>query len=291
MPQTLSVHLLPALFEPQQLSGGVAVIIDILRASTTITTALFHQASCVIPCLTVDDALQHRDQAAAGSVLLGGERGGIRIPGFDLSNSPADYAPAVVQDRVIAFTTTNGTRALLRAAAAEQIVVGCFLNLSAIVGWLQSQSRPVHLICAGTDGQITGEDVLFAGAVVDQLTRASAPAPPAPTAIAPTATPPAAAARSGWLPDDSARIACSYWTRQVPAAMTASTADQSIASAAVRQQLEQALPQTQGGRNLLRLGYESDLPRCCRIDAAPVIPAYNPLTGRLLRRPNPPAGS
>ena len=165
MPGFCRVHLLPALFEPADLQGGIAVIVDILRASTTITHALANGAQKVIPCRSIDDAQALRTSPDDG-VLLGGERGGIRIDGFDLSNSPDDYSNAVVAGKTIGFTTTNGTKALLRSEKAQKIIIGSFANFSKVLDRIVDSGKPIHIVCAGTNGAITGEDVLFAGAVV-----------------------------------------------------------------------------------------------------------------------------
>jgi 2-phosphosulfolactate phosphatase len=103
--------------------------------------------------------------------LLGGERQGRRIEGFDLGNSPAEYTPEVVDQRSIVFTTTNGTRAMAAAAGADRILLGAFVNLTALVDQLADDQRPLQLVCAGTNGEETSEDILFAGAVVDRLSQ------------------------------------------------------------------------------------------------------------------------
>lgn len=120
MPRPLHVHLLPKLFEPEELRGGIAVILDILRASTTIVHALANGARGVMPTDEVDEAFQIRDQLPPGSALLGGEREGVLIPGFDCDNNPFAYPPDVVRGKTIVFTTTNGTRALKRASLAAR---------------------------------------------------------------------------------------------------------------------------------------------------------------------------
>jgi len=170
MSRRVSVHLLPELFEPEALQGGIAVVIDILRASTTIISALAAGASAVIPVEDVDEAQRVVQKFAPGSALLGGERGGMKIPGFDLGNSPEEYASDRVRDKTIVLTTTNGTKAILRTKLAHRVLIGAFANLGAVVAALQQGNAPIHLICAGSDGQVTREDVLFAGEVVRRLT-------------------------------------------------------------------------------------------------------------------------
>lgn len=147
------VHLLPNLFEPEEFRGGVAVILDILRASTTIVHALAHGAARVIPTGEIAEARRVAGGLPVGSVLLGGEREGLQIEGFDLDNSPFAYTPELVKGRTIVFTTTNGTRALLRSDRADRVLIGSFVNLQAVVDDLAQEDRPVHLVCAGDKGE------------------------------------------------------------------------------------------------------------------------------------------
>lgn len=169
MKRPIRVHLSPALFEPEELTEGCAVVIDALRATTTIVTALAAGADRIIPCVDVDEARRIAASLPSGSALLGGERGGVKIAGFDLGNSPAEYTSAVVGGKTVAFTTTNGTRALRKASQARRVGVAAFANLNAVVRWLAAQSGPIHVICAGTDGHVTLEDVLCAGAITRGL--------------------------------------------------------------------------------------------------------------------------
>ena len=118
MTKTLNVHALPKLVEPKDLADGTVVVIDVLRASTTIIAALEAGAVEVIPCLEIDDARRVAAQFPAEEVILGGERQGLPIEGFDLGNSPEDYTPYAVAGKTLVFTTTNGTRAMIHARQA-----------------------------------------------------------------------------------------------------------------------------------------------------------------------------
>ena len=258
--QPLNVHFLPALMNPANLEGGTVVIIDILRASSTIITALHNGAIRVIPCGTPNEARKIREQSPAEAVLLGGERGGVLIEGFDCGNSPTEYAPGRVAGKTIAFTTTNGTQALLKSAAAETILIGAFINRQAVVDRLHADHRPVHLVCAGTDGEITGEDVLFAGAVVEALQHMDAEN----HSIA-----------QRWLRNDCARIAQSFWRQSV--------GDTSIAGDAgnLSARIESAMRVTNGGRNLCDLGYDNDIRLCSMVDCFGHVPMLNRASGDL----------
>src|SRR5262245_37567903 len=167
--RVVNVHLLPALAPPGSLAGGLAVAIDVLRASTTIVHALAAGCTEVRPCLEVDEARALADGMHAGKVILGGERDGVSLPGFDLGNSPREYTAQSCKDRSVVLTTTNGTRALARAAEADRTLIAAFVNYSAVCEQVKADPRPLHFICAGTDGEVSLEDTLLAGAIVDYL--------------------------------------------------------------------------------------------------------------------------
>ena len=126
------VHLLPGLIPSGRLQGGVAVVIDALRATTTIVHALAAGCTSVRPCAEVAEAQHLAGTMRVGRVLLGGEREGRPLPGFDLGNSPREYTPKLCKGSTLVLTTTNGTRALLRAAEAERVLVAAFVNYSAV---------------------------------------------------------------------------------------------------------------------------------------------------------------
>jgi 2-phosphosulfolactate phosphatase len=150
------------------LEGRVVVVIDVVRASTTIVTALAHGAAAVVPVLTPEEA-RARAAARADGAILGGERGGTPPPGFDWGNSPAEYATPRVSGRTIVFTTTNGTRALAAAARAAAVAVGGFVNAGAIVGWIERRGGEVVLACSGETGRFCLEDATCAGLLAARL--------------------------------------------------------------------------------------------------------------------------
>ena len=242
---SVRVYLLPSHCELDALRGGCAVILDILRASTTIIQALASGVKAVIPCGEVAEAegVATKIREAGGQPILGGERGGVRLPGFDLGNSPAEYTPERMAGRTLVFTTTNGTRALLRARQARQIFVGGFVNLQAVVNNLAADGGDVHILCAGTDGEISLEDVLCAGAIVAGL--------PASTSYG----------------NDEAYLAAATWDKhgRDPA------------------HIAQALRNSRGGRNLIELGLESDIPLAAARDARTIVPSWDVSTGLITR--------
>ena len=151
------------------LIGVTAIVLDVVRASTTIVTALAGGARAVIPVATPDEARAIGRQVEAGQVLVGGERGGAPPPGFDCGNSPVEYTPERVRGRRVAFTTTNGTRALLALEGARRIAVAGFVNATAAARWAAGESGDVLLVCSGERGRFCLEDAVCAGLLVSRL--------------------------------------------------------------------------------------------------------------------------
>jgi len=170
------VRRLDVAFTPAAVGDGLhqtaTVVIDVLRATTVIVRALEAGARFIIPTLEPEDALRVRDRLGPGHVLLGGERNSVRIDGFDLDNSPASYTPDAVGGATIAFTTTNGTRALQRAAnaGASRVLCAAFANLDAVIDQLARDDRAhILVVCAGSEGAVSLEDTLCAGAIAAGL--------------------------------------------------------------------------------------------------------------------------
>lgn len=163
----VQVHLLPELAPTGRLAGSVAVAIDVLRATTTMVYALAAGCREIRPCADIEGARHLASELPAGKVLLGGERGGVKLADFDLGNSPREYSAKVCAGQILVLTTTNGTRAVIRAAEGERVLVAGFVNFSAVCEQLRQEHRPVHIICAGYDGEPAMEDVLLAGAMVN----------------------------------------------------------------------------------------------------------------------------
>ena len=238
-------------------TGGIAVVIDVLRASTTIVTALAHGAAGVRPVLTVEAARALAAGFASlsgSSVLLGGERGGLRIDGFDLGNSPLEYSRARVAGRRIVITTTNGTAALDACTAASEVLIGAIVNRAAVAAraWDLARSRgnaDIHLVCAGTDGEVTEEDLLTAGAILDAAGRLPG--------------------ADGDVLDASATAALNVFRGVLSPPTAEGRVDaHAIAAAAITS----AFATSRGGRNLIELGMQADLPAAAAIDSLRVVP-------------------
>jgi 2-phosphosulfolactate phosphatase len=154
------------------LAGVTAVVLDVVRASTTIVAALAGGARAVIPVGSPDEARALARRGSGGPVLVGGERGGAPPPGFDHGNSPAEYTPDRVRGRTVVFTTTNGTRALLALAGARRIAVGGFVNAAAVARWVAREPGDALFVCAGERGRFCLEDAVCAGLMVSRLAAA-----------------------------------------------------------------------------------------------------------------------
>jgi len=151
----------------EELAGKVAVAIDVLRATSTITTALANGADTVVPVLTPEEAFQVVRDNPGRQFVLGGERKSVLIPGFHLGNSPLEYTPSRVGGRPVLFTTTNGTRAIRRAGSADTVYVASFLNAPAVAKALMDAGKDVAICCAGTHDQFSLEDTACAGAILE----------------------------------------------------------------------------------------------------------------------------
>ena len=145
------------------------VVIDVLRACSTICTALSHGARTVIPVSDMAEAGKMAANLDQSISLLGGERGGEKIQGYHLGNSPLEYTREVVADRVIVLNTTNGTGAIRRAKAANRLVIGCFLNAGRVVEYVKSTNQDVVILCSGWLNRVALEDALCAGLMLDRL--------------------------------------------------------------------------------------------------------------------------
>lgn len=170
----VDVYFGPTVLPPAEWHGRVVVVIDVLRASTTIATALAHGARAIIPFESADDVVTRSKSFERSDVLLAGERKMRPIPGFDLGNSPREFTPDVVDGKTILLTTTNGTAALTAVQGAREIVVGSFVNLSAIVAVLKTAIRgnvDIALVCAGAERQFALEDAVCAGRMLRALSR------------------------------------------------------------------------------------------------------------------------
>ena len=161
----IEVCFTPALLHLYDIRESIVVVIDIFRASSSICYGIDNGAESIIPVATVEECQSHCNTG----FLLAAERNGEVCAGFDFGNSPFAYTKEKVSGKTVVLTTTNGTHALHKAIEASCIVIGSFLNLTALTDWLKHQDKDVLLLCAGWKDKFNLEDTTFAGAVVYKL--------------------------------------------------------------------------------------------------------------------------
>lgn len=222
-------------------AGKTAVVIDILRATSTMTTALANGASAIYPVATVEEAEKLRRDRGC---MLGGERGGKKLPGFDLGNSPLEYTKETVAEKEIVMTTTNGTQAILAAAAADTVMLASFLNLDAVVSACRSLAKDVVIVCAGTERRFSLEDAVCAGMLLSKL--------------------------SGFGPESAEKMVFEHLSRPL--------SDGGIVAQMLYQHWEGRLLDmlhfSFHGQRLVRLGFAEDLSVCAKTGVFDVLPVY-----------------
>jgi len=217
------------------LRGCSVVVIDVLRSSATIVSALAAGAREVIPVLTPAEAGKLAGRSERGISLLCGEREGKKIDGFDLGNSPFEYTPDRVSGRILIFASTNGSGAILRARIAEKVYVGGFNNFSAIVKRLVEDKNPVVMICAGKLEQFAIEDFVCGGKFVTALESRS---------------------KHHLELSDGARAAAllhRHFDGRIPSLLKSSN----------------------HGRYLSSLGFDEDIEYCSRVDTHAIVPVFD----------------
>ncbi|MEO6777989.1 MAG: 2-phosphosulfolactate phosphatase [Gemmatimonadaceae bacterium] len=232
----LDVYLTAGELAATDSAGRVVAVIDVLRASTTITTALANGARAVVPFADTDELMTRARQFERGDVRLAGERRMLPIDGFDLGNSPAQFTAEAVGGMTVLLTTTNGTRALAGAQGAVDVVVAAYVNLSPVTAMLRAALRggtDVVIACAGQDGHYALEDAACAGRYVRMVTRRL----------------------SGVQMNDAAQ-SCALLARNY---------GDDIAS---------VFRDSAHGRALADAGFSEDLQLCAAIDAYPLVPVF-----------------
>ncbi len=232
MTKRLRTHFLP----PQNDTIGpddIAVVTDILRASSVIVAAMAAGVKCVRPFLEIEEAIEAAGHDAAP--LLCGERTGIKVPGFDLGNSPGDFSPERCRGRTAFMTTTNGTRAILAATSAKLVKILAFTNMTATVESLKGFEGTVHLACSGTDGYVSWEDSLACGMAAELLESSGFEAT-----------------------DDTTRLAISAYRHELDG--------MKITEPDFRRKLGQVLRKGRGGRRVREIGLEKDIDEVARLD-------------------------
>jgi 2-phosphosulfolactate phosphatase len=232
----LDVHIGGRALSPADTTGRLVLVIDVLRASTSIAVALCNGARAVIPFESMEEVVTRGKQFDRKDVVLAGERKMLPISGFDVGNSPLGFTRELVEGKAVLLTTTNGTAALVSVHGARDVVVGSYVNFSAVAALLRSAAPgapDIAIVCAGREREFSLEDAASAGRNVRAVTRRLQNA----------------------RMNDAAR-ACALIDRRYGDA------------------IDKVLADSEHGRALIEAGFADDLPVCAALDSYPVIPVY-----------------
>ncbi|MCX6827069.1 MAG: 2-phosphosulfolactate phosphatase [candidate division Zixibacteria bacterium] len=228
----IDLFLVPVPNIESQLSDKTLVVIDILRASTTICQALKSGARAVIPVMEPGEAAEMRTKIGIETTVLGGERNGLKIEGFDLGNSPLEYTEEKVKGKTIILTTSNGTRVYNRTAASKLILTGALVNISRVVKRTAQAGNDIVIICAGQNGDFSIEDTLCGGMLLHRL---------------------ATDEKTEMELNDAASLALLLYRSN-------------------SRTLKQTISRGEHGRYLTKLGFEADVNMATETDSMPVLP-------------------
>lgn len=234
----IDVVFTPAGLNAGEVQGRAVFVIDILRATTTMCAALNHGAKAVIPVASTEEALRLAQTIGSTDVLLAGEKNCVRIPGFQLGNSPLEMTESVVRGKTIITTTSNGTKALLACQPAASVYPAAAVNLSLAAEKAREALEADHhilIVCAGREGAFSLDDAYCAGRLVSTVLGDRKP-------------------HRGL---NDAGIACLDLVRRYG------------------DQWERPLAYSQAGRELIKLGFRADLRDAARLDAYPVLPHFH----------------
>ena len=237
----IEVYFTPKHVEEMQLKDKNVIVIDVLRASTTIAAALYNGAKEIIPVGSIENAAKISGNLLGDVTLRAGERNAKMIEGFNLGNSPLEYREEVVRGKSIIFVTTNGSGTIVRGRYAKKLAVAAFVNLSSVVDYFVRLNENVTVICAGSSNNFSLEDAVCAGRIVNELKKKIP-------------------GRS--ITDDAAEAAQAL--------------DKTLGKNLLR-----LLKSTEHGQYLSEIGFEDDLLFCSKLDTLPVLPVLAGSTIRL----------
>jgi len=155
----------------QQVEGRTVVVIDVLRATSSMLTAFSNQARAIVPVSSLEEAVQWQQKLGTEPCVLCGEKDGLKIPGYDVGNSPQEFTMEAVGGKIIIMNTTNGTKAITNARRAGTILIGSFLNAQSVVDELIKKAEDITIVCSGWKERLSLEDMLCAGLIIDRLVR------------------------------------------------------------------------------------------------------------------------
>ena len=230
----IDIQFLPSPPNSYLFSDRVVVVIDILRATSTMVQAMLQGALEIIPVATVEVAFQMAKVFPRGSIILGGERESKKIQGFDLGNSPKEYVAEKVKGKKLILTTTNGTRAFHAVSSGKEILAGSFLNIGAIAQRCLELNKNIFIFPSGDEGNFSLEDTLCGGMLIDLVTKKE---------------------KKEISLTDAAHCAQILYQR-------------------FKDNLLQAFHLSHHGKELIDRGFEDDLAYCAQIDMTPVVPIF-----------------
>jgi len=240
---TIEVYFTPAQLDEIQLKDKNVVVIDVLRASTTIATALHNGAREIIPVSTIESAVKISGSLFGEVTLRAGERNGKMIEGFNLGNSPLEFTEELVRGKSIIFVTTNGSAAIVKGRHAKNLVVASFVNLSPIVEFLAGLRENITVVCAGKGNNFCLEDSVCAGRIINRLAKHLG---------------------DELHVDDAGQAAVAL-------------------DAAFGKSVIKMLKGSEHGRYLTEIGFGTDLKSCANLDSVPVLPVLYGNTLRLAK--------
>ena len=230
----IDIHLVPSLPDSDIFSDRTVVVIDVLRATSVMVHAISQGASEIIPVDTVEEAFQISKGFPRHSVILGGERGNKKIPGFDLGNSPKEYVAERIKGKKLILTTTNGTKAFHLVSSGKEILVGSFFNIGVTAQKCLELNRDLFIFPSGDEGNFSLEDNLCGGMLIERIMKISG--------------------RRIALTDAShcVRILCERYKANIVEAFRLS----------------------HHGKELIKRGFGEDLVYCAQMDTTDVIPQF-----------------
>jgi 2-phosphosulfolactate phosphatase len=172
----IEVYLTPSTVTDDDVKEKTVVVVDVLRSSSTIISALDARARAVIPVSDTEEAGKIAYNLDPNTYVLGGERNGTKIEGYQVGNSPLAYTEELVEGKTVIFNTANGAHALHKGYAAKHLVVGGFLNAGRIATFLRETAEEVVFICGGRQNRISLDDILCVGLILDRIWQAQMPA-------------------------------------------------------------------------------------------------------------------
>jgi len=161
----IEVCIAPGLLDNYNVTDKIVVVVDILRATTIITTMFSNGLAKLIPVESLDEAKAYKKNG----FLVAAERNGKKLDFADFGNSPFEFTPDKIKDKTLVYNSTNGTHTINIAQDSEQVIIASFLNLSSVVNYLTHQNKDILILCSGWLGDFCTEDILFAGALAKRL--------------------------------------------------------------------------------------------------------------------------